>query len=821
MTEENDTSNSHKSDDIDLDHLKNSLSGNNNGGAPSSQSKIQLLGAVTHTYDRDAVLGFIDDVLTDIPTGAHRLVYTSDTNIPKYPLGGVDELDKIMARTTAPRAMYYSLTTVYPDANGELHHKSEAFAAMHGIIFDDIGTKVDAADVPASLVPSYIIESSEGNYQWGFLFDKPLVDIEHAKSLISLISHAGLSDAGGKVPVKLVRLPEGINGKKKSEKQMFHVKLNKWTGLTYTPEQIVERIGLTDESGDITWDRIKSGYDPVAKKHNSKFLPLLPQGQSSEGTVDEVLEWLYQEGAVMAHGAGGWVEIVCPWHHKHSDGALTAGYKPLGYGDDPFQRGFNCFHDGCADKDTKDFFVHVINSSNIALIPYRVTEHLPFGDFAYDTGANEILKLVSPPIATPMVGMRTHLKRASMPAVNWEGKTKKVNPVDLWLDSPFRITVNGHGSEPGAERLYDKDGGVWLNSCVLPDWGTGAYDQTHVDRFLDYVNYLIPSVEEATFFLDWLTHKMCDPRFRGTGIIMVAQEFGVGRSTLAKMVAEMLGKVNTARVDFASLTGSPFNSWEDKLFVVVDEAEDNSSFGAKHSSYEILKQRVDTTATTATLNPKYGKAREVTVCSSYLILSNHVNAVAIPPSDRRLTVLTNTDEPESEKFFVALNDWRKNTDWAGHVFRYLAQRTTTNTCMLPLHTDAKSEMTEASENTADRCARLLSEHLQEEQIVAVGHKQANHILTSLIMMENEQTIVTSVMLKRSLNKFSVRFNVVSVRTTSGVEKPRLFSRRIRGYEKDMLKLSVKDVPESVIEPIITSCALVDPAKIIAHILAEM
>tara|TARA_R110000822_G_scaffold310329_3_gene442620 strand:+ start:2094 stop:4562 length:2469 start_codon:yes stop_codon:yes gene_type:complete len=808
---------------VDLDHLQRSLSGNNSDTNRLSQPKIQLLGAAEHDYDSAAVLGFIDDVLTDIPEGAHRLVYTSPTNAPHYPLAGVKELEKIMTRTTAPRAMYYSLTTVYPDPDGSLHHKTENFAGMHGVIFDDIGTKINAADLPEGLEPSYIIESSEGNYQWGFLFDKPITNVEHAKSMIQLIASAKLTDEGGKVPVKLVRLPEGINGKKDSIKQMFHVKLNKWTGLTYTPEQIVERIGLTDESGDITWDRVMDGYDSVAKKHNTKLLPILPQGQSSEGTVDEVLEWLYQEGAVVSTSSGGWVDIVCPWHHNHSTGEITAGYKPLGYGSEPYKRGFNCFHEGCAGKKSNDFFIYIINSSNINAIAFSVLEQLQFGEYVYDRSANEVVKLVSPPVSYPLTSMRTAMKRASSPAVDGQGNVKMLNPVDSWLDSPFRITVDGIGANPGAPHVFDDARGTWLNTCVLPEWGEGAYDQAHVDRFLGYVNYILPSVTEAAYFLDWLTHKMVDPRFRGTGIVMVAKEFGVGRSTLAKMVTAMLGSANCTGVDFSELTGSNFNAWEDKLFVVVNEAEDNSQFSAKHSAYEVLKQRVDTTVTSTVLNPKYGRQREITVCTSYLILSNHINAVAVPRNDRRLTVLTNAEVPESDQYFIELNHWRKNTDWAGHVFRYLTQRKTTNTCLTPLPTRAKDNMAMASESNIDHCVRLLAEHLAEEGIIAMGSKQATHIIAQLMDHGNPDASTSRRHISMRLNKVSERFDYFQVKINGGPETPRMFVNlgSLHDEGAGMLAAKAADIPLSVRDKIRDACVFADTQEILTLLLAQL
>ena len=98
-------------------------------------------------------------------------------------------------------------------------------------MLDDIGTKVPIDTLPEGLEPTYIIESSAGNYQYGFVLDEPVTDLEQAEALIQLVYESGYSDAGGKMATKLVRLPGGVNGKK-GEKRLFPVKLTKDDGVT-------------------------------------------------------------------------------------------------------------------------------------------------------------------------------------------------------------------------------------------------------------------------------------------------------------------------------------------------------------------------------------------------------------------------------------------------------------------------------------------------------------------------------------------------------------------------------------------------------------
>ena len=798
----------------------------NTGPAQPSQHKLHVLGDTPHEYDTDSVLEFIDNVFVDLPVDAHRLVYASSSNIPSSPMSGIKYLEKTLNRTTKPKAFYFAMSSVYPDAKGLLSHKTENFAAMHGVIFDDIGTKIDVSKIPAGLEPTYIIESSAGNYQYGYLFDKPVTDVNHALAITNTIAAAGLTDAGGKVPIKLVRLPVGINGKPNAEKQTFGVNLHKWNGTVYTPETLLDRIAHDDGTGVVTWERIsRDNYDPLVKKHNTKYLPLMPQGQSTDGIIDDVLEWLYSNDDVIANSGDGWVDIVCPWHHEHTDGNPTAGYNPLGQGEDPFSRGFHCFHEHCKDKDTKEFLVHVINSSDIEVLSYRVNAWLGAGDYAYDKTTGDILKLVFPPVIHNFGALKRSY--GPTPAVTGAGKNIALNPVDAWMKSPYRITIEGQSSSAGEPLIFDDPRGKWLNTCIMPDWGTGAFDQAHVDKFLAYCNYIIPDVDECTFWLDWLTHKMRDPKFRGTGIVMVTPTFGVGRSTLASMVARLLGEANTARVDFTDLVESKFNHWEDKVLVTIDEARDTSSANTGlHKAYEVLKQRVDTTVVQTMVNPKYGAMYTAMNCSSYLILSNHINAIAIPKSDRRLTILSNAQVPLTPQEFTDLNTWLDQGEWMPHVFRYLVQRTATYDCLTPLVTGAKTAMVDSTQSKGAEIAKLIEAYCTDNDIHFAAVPDMSWVLTEALVRSGSTTDYNDKYFGQCLNDISRVFSKHRITANQKAQKVRMLNWAvvggvITGYEEGMWAFKGPDMLVSTKQSIVAHCKKFDVQTVLDHVLAEL
>jgi hypothetical protein len=673
---------------------------------PVVQQTIATIGHTPHQYDVKGTIDFIDSVFaSDVPAGAHRLVYTSSTNLPGYPLASVSQLDGILKRLKVGRALYFNTSSCVPDDTGKLRHMKDLFSAFHVLVLDDIGTKIPLDRLPQDMLdPSYIIESSAGNFQYGYVLDEPVTDYDHARAIVSTAALAGLTDSGGAMPCKVVRLPDGINGKSDPLKREFHVKLIHNTGPSYTPDELVKRMNLEIDGELVTWDAIQNDeIEPLAKKYRTKYMPIASRAMSSEGIVDEVLEWLYAHDMVVSD-SDDWVEIECPWHHKHTSGTNTAGYSPLGRGAEPHRRGFNCFHDNCSDRHGLDFIQHVMANSDIDSLPLEHRAPLLAGDFAFDIRNDKVWGVGNGIAVYNLNGFKNGNNHTVWTYRRGATKAVRSTVADVWMHSPYRIVVQGAVHMPNEGAVYtDPQNAKWVNTYQGPEWGDGAYDQAHVDKFVDYIEYLVPEPAEQAYFLDWLAAKAQDPTFRGTGIVMVAPTQGVGRSTLATMLSTMFGNQNCTNVSFDDLVNpQAYNHWEDKLFVTVSEAKEasgqSSTLGGV-KAYEALKQRVDTTNNIVTMNVKYQPQRSVLACSSYLILTNHGNAIRITSGDRRLTMMANNLVPRDNLFFTNFHVWLNQKDasgrieWAKHVYRWLRGRPVNlPTLQLPLNTATKAEM---------------------------------------------------------------------------------------------------------------------------------
>ncbi len=120
---------------------------------------------------------------------------------------------------------YFSLATFKPDEAGHIRRQKSRFHALHAFMLDDVGTKVSKERL--TLPPSWLLETSPGNHQAGYLLFQPLSDSIAADRLMNAIVEAGLCDPGAKGPTgRLARLPQAVNGK---HTPPFQCRLVRWS----------------------------------------------------------------------------------------------------------------------------------------------------------------------------------------------------------------------------------------------------------------------------------------------------------------------------------------------------------------------------------------------------------------------------------------------------------------------------------------------------------------------------------------------------------------------------------------------------------------
>lgn len=200
---------------------------------------------------------------------------------------------------------YFSLA-VYEPAGDAYHRREKDCKAVYGVMLDDLGTKALPIDRLNACPPSYIIETSEGNFQAGYLFDAPQTDLVAVAGLNQSLVDAGLCDPGAKSPAtRYGRLPFASNGK---SAPAFQCELTSWNPQrTYTIAQIIDQLELEPP---------KQKGRPTRKTG----APQLEDGVYSPRLAEnEVITALKQRSLYKQPLGSGKHDITCPWLHEHTD----------------------------------------------------------------------------------------------------------------------------------------------------------------------------------------------------------------------------------------------------------------------------------------------------------------------------------------------------------------------------------------------------------------------------------------------------------------------------------------------------------------------
>jgi len=634
---------------------------------------------------------FIQNIFGTLDEDEQVLYWGSASPIPGFPKSEA-EFQRIISRRSVKKACYFSTSTITPDAEGKLYNRQSLFYRMHCIVLDDIGSglgsKCKVSELPDVLRYEYSwrTETSPDNYQYGFVFDEPIKNIHDAIQFIKIIYGAGPWDSGGATPNKLVRLPCGLNLKDKYavDGELFRIGDEAKHGLftndpfnTFSPSELLEIV-----RAGVTWEDIQSGnagkLDPRRSQGTTSWREGVYQS-NMEGVVDDALEWL-NERELIVNESGDWVDVICPWHKDHSDGGgNTAGYSPLGHGSDPVKRSFHCFHDHCSDKHSNEFLQWIAEEGG-PLVPYHDPVPLLVAQWAFDKVSSCFIDLREPDAEPePQRGFQTgHLTKVFW--VNAAGKPVKATQYACITESPGFLKLSGYRNVPGGPRVLDYNGKKRLNSWSVPGWETESLDKSrdHWDIFTEFVKYLMPNGDDASWFLDHLAAKAQDPTYRGPCVVLSTPAQGSGRGTLEKLMGDIWGSWNMKTTGLnelvGGLSGSGFNDFLVCTWLTVPEAMASQLSKTEDAkAYESLKTGIDPEMTSHVIRKKYGSQSTQSVYSSVVICTNRVGCLNIPVSDRRFFDIDCTVRPATPEYFKELNAWRK-TNWCPVVWNELRTR---------------------------------------------------------------------------------------------------------------------------------------------------
>lgn len=539
------------------------------------------------------------------------------------------------------------------------------------MMLDDIGTK---SKTPP-LEPTWIMETSEGSFQWGYAFSEQPTKHDFTAA-IKAIADAGYTDPGATNPVRNCRIPGSVNlkrGRNNFEARLveFHPKRE------YTLEQICEALGVEPAEADTA---------------DFKTIRIRDTGQ------DNVLGWLSDNGLVLSQiNNEGWCGVVCPNHAEHSDGSIEGRYKPL-------DRSYCCYHGHCQHIDSRTFLDWVAENGGPRVTPglrddllaermkhmadkIQPTETYPdeaaaivkeverkeagrlekaewFERFAYIQSDDSYFDMVT------RRETARHVFNALFRHVDCKSvhNRKKSVQASVYFDERRQEfgakALVGVTYAPGEDVLVARDGLVYGNRWVnmRPDMsGSDKISDRDITPWLDHCRMLVEEPHELAHIFDVMAHKVQHANVKINHAVLHGGDEGCGKDSMWAPFLWAIGgehQHNRSIIENKGLDSQWGYNLEAEVVILNELKEPEAK--ERRALANRLKPMIAAPPETLTVNRKGLHPYEMLNRLQVIAFTNDPLPITIPSQDRRWFCVWSRAPRMDPEDAVKLWKWYKN-----------------------------------------------------------------------------------------------------------------------------------------------------------------
>ena len=534
------------------------------------------------------------------------------------------------------------------------------------MMLDDVGTKSKVSPLP----PTWVMETSEGSFQWGYAFKEQPTKGAFS-SAIKAIAAAGYTDPGAINPVRNCRLPGSINLKKGRDN--FAARLVEFhPGREYTLPDICAALGVVPDEDE------GAGLQSIKIRDTGS---------------DSVLRWLSDQGLVLSNvNAEGWCGVACPNSHEHTDGNPEGRYSPV-------NRAFCCYHGHCQHLDSNAFLSWVAEQGGPKVTPgfreeliaermamvadtIRPTEAFPdvaatvvaeverkeasrversqwYERFAYVLADDNFFDMQT----------RTELSRASFNAVFRHVGCQSVHggrrieasvAFDEGRQARGGRLLAGVTYAAGDSVLVARDGDVYGNRWVnaRPDLSNVAPGD--VSPWLAHVEKLLPDLEEREHVLNVMAFKLQNPRIKINHAVLHGGDEGCGKDSMwAPFIWSVCGPdlKNRGLVDGKSIGSRWGYALESEILILNELKETDAS--ERRALANSLKPIIAAPPDTLPIERKGLHPYDMVNRLLVLAFTNHSVPITLETQDRRWFCVWSDAPKMDEDEGKALWGWYK------------------------------------------------------------------------------------------------------------------------------------------------------------------
>jgi len=407
------------------------------------------------------------------------------------------------------------------------------------MMLDDIGTK--SKEPP--LAPTWIMETSEGSYQWGYAFSEQPSKGDFTAA-IKAIAKAGYTDPGATNAVRNFRLPGSIN--LKPGRNNFASRLVEFhPEREYTLQEICTALDVVPDPADTA---------------QNVAIRLADTGK------DSVVTWLNEQGLVLSAPNGeGWMGIVCPNKDEHTDGNIEGRYKPL-------DRSFCCLHGHCVDFSSQ-MFLDWVSENGGPKVSHGLRDELLAEKMELALSKltpNEVYR----DTAAELIAEVERKELGRIEKADWYKRFAYIQDDESYFDMQDRREVSrqtfnalfrhiscvsihtgrkveasicfdenrqkmgakalvGVTYAAGEDVIVSRDGDLYGNRWrdARPDVGSEKASYEDIKMWMDHCQELVPEQAELDHILDVMAFKVQHPEIKVNHAILHAGDEGSGKDT--------------------------------------------------------------------------------------------------------------------------------------------------------------------------------------------------------------------------------------------------------------------------------------------------
>jgi hypothetical protein len=577
------------------------------------------------------------------------------------------------------------------------------------MMLDDIGTK--SKEPP--LAPTWIMETSEGSYQWGYAFSEQPSKGDFTAA-IKAIAKAGYTDPGATNAVRNFRLPGSVNlkpgrGNFASRLVEFHPERE------YTLADICTALDVVPDPTDTAQN------NPIRLADTGK---------------DSVAKWLNEQGMILSAPNGeGWLGVVCPNNAEHTDGNIEGRYKPL-------DRSFCCLHGHCVDFSSQMFLdwvadnggptvTHGLRDELIAEIHSKTLSKLTPNDVYRDTAAEVIAEVERKELGRVEradwykrfayiqddesyfdMQDRREVSRQTfnalfrhIPCVSRHTKRKIEASIsfDEWRQEMGAKALVGVTYAAGEDKIVARDGDLYGNRWRNARPDVQSLRDGDISMWLDHCRELVPEPAELDHILDVMAFKVQHPEIKVNHAILHAGDEGSGKDTFwAPFIWAVCGDhlKNRGIMDNNSVNSQWGYQLESEILIINELKEPDAA--TRRQLANQLKPIIAAPPEMLPINRKglhpYYMANRLFV----LAFSNDPVPISLATQDRRWFCVWSTAPRMNSEQAKRIWDWYRGGGF-GMIARFLRARDVSkfNPSAPPMWTEFKANLVEHGMSMAE------------------------------------------------------------------------------------------------------------------------